>query len=320
MSRRVTSARRIALKFPAQATSAGPLDLEPYIGLFHRFIQDKRLEGLLIDVADYAHVVDGPGILLVGHEVDYGIDLAGGSPGLLVTRKRTEGRPVSEVLEDALRKALVALLAIGESEVDVLRFRTDGLQIQILDRLVAPNDAEAWEALRSEVEPVLARVFGDAKLEIVRDHGDDPRRPLAFRVTAQEAPPADVLLERLGRSAGSAPAAGVPAAEAQSPWDISVEELARLRESGAEFVLLDVREPHEFEICHLEGRLIPLGTLPQRISELEASAHVVVHCRSGGRSARAVELLRASGFENAWNLHGGILAWIERIDPSLTRY
>ena len=106
----------------------------------------------------------------------------------------------------------------------------------------------------------------------------------------------------------------------QSQWDIPVEELARLREAGSSFTLLDVREPHEYAICNLGGTLIPLKSLPSRLSELDPAAHVVVHCRSGGRSAKAVELLRASGFGNAWNLQGGILAWIDRIDPSLTRY
>jgi adenylyltransferase/sulfurtransferase len=106
----------------------------------------------------------------------------------------------------------------------------------------------------------------------------------------------------------------------QSEWDISVEDLARLREEGAEFVLVDVREPHEYEICNLEGELIPLKTLPSRIEDLDREAYVIVHCRSGARSAKAVEILRAQGFGNAWNVQGGILAWIERIDPSLTRY
>jgi len=106
----------------------------------------------------------------------------------------------------------------------------------------------------------------------------------------------------------------------QSPWDISVEELKKLRDEQAGFVLLDVREPREYQICHLDGRLIPLGQLPSRLSELDPSAHIVVHCRSGGRSANAVKMMRGAGFEDVWNLNGGILAWIERIDPSLTPY
>ena len=106
----------------------------------------------------------------------------------------------------------------------------------------------------------------------------------------------------------------------QSAWDISVEDLAKLRDEGADFVLVDVREPHEFEICNLDGRLIPLGEIAERKDELDPEAHVVVHCRSGVRSAKAVALLREAGFGNAWNVQGGILAWIDRIDPSLTRY
>lgn len=107
---------------------------------------------------------------------------------------------------------------------------------------------------------------------------------------------------------------------AQSPWDIGVEELKKLRDDGADFVLLDVREPHEVEICNLGGTVIPLGSLAERIEELDRDAHLVVHCRSGGRSAKAVEMLRSAGFANAWNVNGGMLAWIDRIDPSLTRY
>jgi sulfur-carrier protein adenylyltransferase/sulfurtransferase len=106
----------------------------------------------------------------------------------------------------------------------------------------------------------------------------------------------------------------------QSPWDISVEDLKRLRDEGAEFVLVDVREPHEYEICHLEGRLIPLGTLAGSLGELDKDAHIVVHCRSGGRSAKAVQAMREAGFGNVWNVQGGILAWIARVDPSLTSY
>lgn len=104
---------------------------------------------------------------------------------------------------------------------------------------------------------------------------------------------------------------------AQSPWDITVEDLKKLREEGTDFVLLDVREPREYEVSHLGGRLVPLGQLTARLDELDREAHVVVHCRSGGRSAKAVEMLRGAGFGNAWNVQGGLLAWAERIDPGL---
>ena len=106
----------------------------------------------------------------------------------------------------------------------------------------------------------------------------------------------------------------------QSDWDISVEDLKRLREEGADFVLIDVRETHEREICEIGGDLIPLGSLAERIDTLDASVHTVVYCRSGARSAKAVTALRAAGFGNAWNVQGGILAWADRIDPGVTKY
>ena len=106
----------------------------------------------------------------------------------------------------------------------------------------------------------------------------------------------------------------------QSDWDITVEDLKKLREDEAGFVLIDVREPHEREICEIGGDLIPLGSFAARIDEIDRGAHVVVYCRSGARSAKAVTALRAAGFGNAWNVQGGILAWADRIDPSVTKY
>ena len=104
----------------------------------------------------------------------------------------------------------------------------------------------------------------------------------------------------------------------QCEWDVSVEDLKRLRDEGVEFVLIDVREEHEYVACNLEGQLIPLGTLSDKLAELDPSAHIVVHCRSGGRSANAVITMREAGFENVWNVNGGMLAWIARIDVSLS--
>jgi sulfur-carrier protein adenylyltransferase/sulfurtransferase len=106
----------------------------------------------------------------------------------------------------------------------------------------------------------------------------------------------------------------------QSDWDISVEDLKRLRDEGVDFVLIDVREEREYAICHLGGELVPLGTLGERIDDFDRTAHIVVHCRSGVRSAQAVAVLRGAGFENVWNVAGGILAWSDRIDPDVPKY
>jgi adenylyltransferase/sulfurtransferase len=86
-------------------------------------------------------------------------------------------------------------------------------------------------------------------------------------------------------------------------------------------VLLDVREPHEIEICALSGSMrVPLGALTENLHRLSTADEIVVHCRSGSRSARAVEQLRQAGFRKVRNLAGGILAWADRIDPSVPKY
>ena len=102
--------------------------------------------------------------------------------------------------------------------------------------------------------------------------------------------------------------------------EIQPEELKRRLVAGEDIYILDVREPHEYQICNIGGHLIPLGDLPKRVSELDSSREIVVHCKMGGRSAKAVEFLRQSGFSRASNLAGGILAWSDKVDPSLPKY
>lgn len=104
----------------------------------------------------------------------------------------------------------------------------------------------------------------------------------------------------------------------QCDWDISVEDLKAMLDADEDFEFIDVREPKEYEVSNLGAELIPLATIPERIPTLDPDAHIVVHCRSGGRSAHAVKLMRAHGFTNVWNVQGGMLAWIERIDPSVS--
>jgi len=101
---------------------------------------------------------------------------------------------------------------------------------------------------------------------------------------------------------------------------ITVEELKTTLDSGDEVFILDVREPHEYQIVSMGGYLIPLNDLPKRVHELDSSREMVVHCKLGSRSAKAVEFLKQSGFRKVKNLIGGIDAWAERIDKSLPRY
>jgi len=109
-------------------------------------------------------------------------------------------------------------------------------------------------------------------------------------------------------------------AVAQIP-EITPVELKQMMDEGRDFRLVDVREPHEFDICRLPGALlIPLGDVPARMNELDSAQEIVVHCRSGARSARAVEFLRQAGFSRIHNLKGGILAWSDQVDASVPKY
>jgi rhodanese-related sulfurtransferase len=102
---------------------------------------------------------------------------------------------------------------------------------------------------------------------------------------------------------------------------MTVKQLKSRIDQGAPPVIVDVREESEAAICRLPGSvLIPLGELPRRLEELDPSAEIAVHCKSGARSARAVALLREKGFHRAVNITGGILSWINEIDGSLRRY
>ena len=102
--------------------------------------------------------------------------------------------------------------------------------------------------------------------------------------------------------------------------EMTPEEMKRRLDAGDDLFVLDVREPHEYQICNLGGHLIPLNDLPKRVSELDASREIVVHCKLGGRSAKAVDFLRQSGFSKVHNLAGGINAWAERVDRKMPKY
>jgi molybdopterin/thiamine biosynthesis adenylyltransferase/rhodanese-related sulfurtransferase len=102
--------------------------------------------------------------------------------------------------------------------------------------------------------------------------------------------------------------------------EITPRDLKTRLDRGDDLFILDVREPHEYQICNLKGKLIPLGELPRRVAELDSSREMVVHCRSGKRSADAISFLQKSGFKKLWNLKGGVLAWSDDVDPSMPKY
>lgn len=117
---------------------------------------------------------------------------------------------------------------------------------------------------------------------------------------------------------------GIPQAQAAAQEnevpEISVRELKEKLDNGENVFVLDVREPHEYQVANIGARLIPLNELPERMHELNQNDEIAIHCKTGGRSAKAVKLLRDAGFTNVYNVKGGITAWSEEIDPSVPKY
>src|SRR5688572_27165762 len=103
--------------------------------------------------------------------------------------------------------------------------------------------------------------------------------------------------------------------------EVTVQELKKLMDSRADFQLIDVREPHEYEICNLDGELIPMSDIPSSVDKIARDKQVVIHCRSGKRSGDMLLWLEKNhGFTNLYNLKGGVLAWARDIDPEFPTY
>ena len=117
---------------------------------------------------------------------------------------------------------------------------------------------------------------------------------------------------------------GIPQANAAQQEngvpEITVQELKGKLDNGEPINVLDVREPHEYEVANIGVKLVPLGELPRRLAEFDQNENFAIHCKTGGRSAKAVKLLQDAGFGNVYNVKGGITAWSEEIDPSVPKY
>lgn len=295
--------QRIAVRFPLQHQIG---DLEPAITVFHRCIQRGWLEGRLIDVADYRHVPSGPGVMLVGHDVDYALS----HDALVLTRKRSADDDAATQLADLLRMAAVAVEAFaydGTLEVDA---DLGQATVTLLDRALETELGEdAPDVLADAIAPALHEAWGGSAA-VAGTTDDDPRdAPLAVADAEGTSVTAADVIERLGGSQ----------APLQSPYDITVEEFAERREQE-DTVVLDVREESEYETVNLGGTLLPLAQLPDRLDELDRDATILVHCRAGLRGGKAVRILRDAGFDDAWHVNGSLVAWADRIDPDTVRY
>jgi hypothetical protein len=146
------------------------LDPEPFVPAFHRWIQEGALDEMLVDVAQYAHVHQGPSVLLVGHASDYAIDFGEGRAGLLYSRKREAPEDARVAVIDALRRTLVAAKKLEEDKslAEGFRFKTDELLFRLNDRLLAPNDSATLVTVEPVLRDVLGKVFAGATLSLER--------------------------------------------------------------------------------------------------------------------------------------------------------
>ncbi|QXD16239.1 hypothetical protein GQ464_004605 [Rhodocaloribacter litoris] len=190
---------RLRVKYFLEDPSAPPFDA--IVPVFHRWIQQRRVEELLIDVANYRHVHEGPGIVLIGHEADYALD-HGGRPGLAYTRKRDltagAGDDLAAALHLALGQALNAchLLATEPELAGRVAFRTDEVEITFFDLLRHPNTAATAGRLAPVIRAVAAERYGREPARLERVH-DDPRFHLTLRLAFPDAPPLAALRDRL---------------------------------------------------------------------------------------------------------------------------
>ncbi len=161
-------------------------DLAVLTPVFQRWIQQHSVEGLLIDVADYKHVFQGPGIVLIGHEADYAFDLKDGRPGLRYIRKQLPSESLADSLRLAFRLALAASKKLeAEPQLNGVRFNTAEAEIVFLDRLNIPNTPDTFERLRGDLQAVASSQYQTETVQVDAVESD-PRKPLTVHITASQ--------------------------------------------------------------------------------------------------------------------------------------
>src|SRR5436190_19403431 len=164
------------------ARQPAPIDLGDAIPVFHRWIQDRACPEMLIDVADYRHVPNGPGVMLIGHEASYSLDNTKGRLGLLYSRKQAGGA-AQQNLRQAFDAAVAACRRLEQEPefAGKLKFDIGDCEISINDRLLAPNAENTWLVVRPEIERFLAGVFAAYAIE----HRGEPRELFCVGVKAK---------------------------------------------------------------------------------------------------------------------------------------
>ena len=169
------------------------INLPDFASVFNTWIQEQRLEELLIDVADYLHVHNGPGIMLIGHEADYSLDNRGGRLGLLYNRKEQLDGTTQEKLSQATRAALT-VAQILEKE-NGLKFNGSEVQVIINDRLLVPNTFETFAALQQDFKSFFDQLYNGAEYSL--SHQNDARERFTVNVKTDSHFDGDALLKNL---------------------------------------------------------------------------------------------------------------------------
>ena len=177
------------------------VDLDPIIPIFHSWIQKRPFDELLLDVADYRHVPDGPGVVLIGHEADYSVDQTDGRLGVKYNRKALVEGSNQDRLAQAAQSALVAARRLEEDAAleGKLRFSGRDIEVWINDRFLAPNRAETRKAVEPEFRTFFDRLFvgQEYSLSFSTDPTKDSRRLFGASVSSQKAFSISELLENL---------------------------------------------------------------------------------------------------------------------------
>jgi len=187
--------QKINVKFFAEKGDQVPLgDLIP---VFHRWIQQDKLEGMLIDVTEYTHVHQGPGLLLIANEANYSLDEMDGKRGMLYNQKRTPEKSGEEHLKTAFRRALRAcsLLEKEPEAAGKLKFAVNHLQVFINDRLAAPHHSQTNEELEKVLKPLLDSLFEGSKYLLIAER--DPKKRSGFEIKVDKPFELEAILGKL---------------------------------------------------------------------------------------------------------------------------
>jgi hypothetical protein len=171
------------------------VNLEDFLTIFNGWIQKRATDELLVDVADYRHVYAGPGIVLIGHEANYGLDNTGNRLGLLYNRKAPLNGNPQDRLARVVRTALLACQRLEKE--NKLKFNGQEAQVLINDRLLAPNTAETFSALEPELKALFDKLYSGAKYTLERD--PEPRERFTVNVKAEGSFNVEGLLKNLGK-------------------------------------------------------------------------------------------------------------------------